>query len=215
MNVYRPKDYPADLYYLMDLSDSMKDDLENLQGLATTLTTELRKLTKNFNVGFGAFVDKTVSPYVDTSPANYINALSLTDDEDLFNDEIEKIRSSGNLDAAEGGFDGMLQALVCRDKIGWREASTHIILYASDAQFHSAGDGKLGGIVQKNDEKCHLDIKGKYMEEFANSQDYPSISQIRSLLEATNTLLIFAVDKKYQSVYEVCCFKRRIHVTRQ
>ncbi|CAH1238119.1 ITGB1 [Branchiostoma lanceolatum] len=215
MNVYRPKDYPADLYYLMDLSDSMKDDLENLKTLAGTLTTELRKLTRNFNVGFGAFVDKTVSPYVDTSPEklkepspgaappfSYINALSLTDDAVVFNDEVGKIRSSGNLDAAEGGFDGMLQALVCRDKIGWREASTHIILYASDAQFHSAGDGKLGGIVKKNDEKCHLDPKGTYMEEFANTQDYPSISQIRSLLQATNTLLIFAVDKKYQSVYQ-------------
>ncbi|XP_019635076.1 PREDICTED: uncharacterized protein LOC109478062 isoform X2 [Branchiostoma belcheri] len=213
MNVYRPKDYPADLYYLMDLSDSMKDDLENLKGLAETLTDQLRILTKNFNVGFGAFVDKTVSPYVDTSPAklleplpgaappfSYINALSLTHDAELFKTEVGKIRSSGNLDAAEGGFDGMLQALVCRQKIGWREASTHIILYASDAPFHSAGDGKLGGIVKKNDEKCHLDVRGKYTEE--KNQDYPSISQIRSLLEATNTLLIFAVDKKFQSIYE-------------
>lgn len=35
--VRQAEDYPVDLYYAMDLSHSMKDDLENLKGLGTTL----------------------------------------------------------------------------------------------------------------------------------------------------------------------------------
>ncbi len=31
------KDYPVDLYYLMDLSNSMSDDLMNLKNLATQI----------------------------------------------------------------------------------------------------------------------------------------------------------------------------------
>lgn len=57
-----------DIYYLMDLSNSMKDDLRNIQNLGTTLANEMRKLTSNLRIGFGAFVDKPISPYMYISP---------------------------------------------------------------------------------------------------------------------------------------------------
>ena len=62
-------DYPVDLYYLMDLSKSMEDDKEKLAVLGTKLAEEMQKLTKNFRLGFGSFVDKTVMPYISTIPA--------------------------------------------------------------------------------------------------------------------------------------------------
>ncbi|NXO84151.1 ITB1 protein, partial [Sitta europaea] len=39
----RAEDYPIDLYYLMDLSYSMKDDLENVKSLGTALMLEMEK----------------------------------------------------------------------------------------------------------------------------------------------------------------------------
>ncbi|NXV79372.1 ITB1 protein, partial [Atlantisia rogersi] len=39
----RAEDYPIDLYYLMDLSYSMKDDLENVKSLGTALMLEMGK----------------------------------------------------------------------------------------------------------------------------------------------------------------------------
>ena len=39
LTVRPAEDYPVDLYYVMDLSDSMKDDLENLKSLATKIGT--------------------------------------------------------------------------------------------------------------------------------------------------------------------------------
>lgn len=66
------EDYPVDIYYLMDLSNSMKDDLLNIQSLGTKLATEMRKVTSNLRIGFGAFVDKPMSPYMYISPPEAI-----------------------------------------------------------------------------------------------------------------------------------------------
>lgn len=62
------EDYPVDLYYLMDLSNSMKDDKEKLALLGDLLAAEMGKITSNFRLGFGSFVDKVVMPYVNTVP---------------------------------------------------------------------------------------------------------------------------------------------------
>lgn len=50
---------------------------------------------------------------------------------------------SGNLDAPEGGFDAIMQAVVCRNHIGWREQARRLLVFSTDASFHFAGDGKV------------------------------------------------------------------------
>ncbi len=62
------QDYPVDLYYLMDLSQSMKDDKEKLSALGDLLSATMQSITSNFRLGFGSFVDKVVMPYVSTVP---------------------------------------------------------------------------------------------------------------------------------------------------
>lgn len=62
------EDYPVDLYYLMDLSRSMKNDKEKLSTLGSLLSSTMRNITSNFRLGFGSFVDKIVMPYVSTVP---------------------------------------------------------------------------------------------------------------------------------------------------
>jgi protocadherin alpha len=47
----RAEDYPIDMYYLMDLSYSMKDDLENVKNLGTSLMQEMTKITSDFRIG--------------------------------------------------------------------------------------------------------------------------------------------------------------------
>lgn len=56
-----------DLYYLMDLSYSMKDDLFRLRTLSNKLAEAMGRTTSKLRIGFGAFVDKTRSPYMYTS----------------------------------------------------------------------------------------------------------------------------------------------------
>lgn len=47
----RVQGYPVDLYYLMDLSYSMKDDLENVKELGQDLFAALKSITEHGQIG--------------------------------------------------------------------------------------------------------------------------------------------------------------------
>lgn len=174
----------------MDLSYSMKDDLENVKNLGTSLMQEMSNITSDFRIGecflravakecfiavfvfgstcraavpcahtpivldqmlplrsdiygpaktnfsphlfckgFGSFVEKTVMPYISTTPAKLLNpctgdqnctspfsykhVLNLTKDGKTFNTLVGQQQISGNLDSPEGGFDAIMQVAVC------------------------------------------------------------------------------------------------------
>nr|XP_046260095.1 integrin beta-2 [Scatophagus argus] len=212
----RVQGYPVDLYYLMDLSYSMKDDLENVKDLGQDLFAELNKITEHARIGFGAFVDKTVLPYTNTNEKKlqkpcdendqqcqaafgYRHVLNMTPSKDDFKRKVTEQLISGNLDSPEGSLDAMMQAAVCGDKIGWRNSSTRLIVLTTDAGFHMAGDGKLAGILEPNDELCHLE-NSLYTE--STAMDYPSVGQLAMQLEKNNIQPIFAVTKNVETVYK-------------
>nr|XP_020664873.1 integrin beta-2 isoform X2 [Pogona vitticeps] len=211
----RGEDYPIDLYYLMDLSYSMGDDLQNVKKLGGDLLKALNKITKQARIGFGAFVDKTVLPFVNTHPEKLKNpcpnketkcqppfafrhVLSLTNDVERFETEVGKQDISGNLDAPEGGLDAMMQAAVCGNKIGWSNV-TRLLVYATDDGFHFAGDGKLGAILTPYDGKCYLE---ENMYKRSNEYDYPSVGQLVQKLKENNIQPIFAVTSKMVDTYK-------------
>ncbi|XP_013146028.1 PREDICTED: integrin beta-PS [Papilio polytes] len=206
------QDYPVDLYYLMDLSRSMKNDKDKLSTLGSLLSSTMRNITSNFRIGFGSFVDKLVMPYVSTVPKNLIspcdgcaapygfkNQMSLSNDTDFFDKAVAGADVSGNLDSPEGGFDAIMQAIVCQREIGWREKARRLLVFSTDAGFHYAGDGKLGGIVQPNDGECHME-NNSYTH--STIQDYPSISQINLKVKEHGINVIFAVTSEQFKVYE-------------
>lgn len=47
----RAEGYPVDLYYLMDLSFSMYDDLQNVKALGADLLNALNAITKSAQIG--------------------------------------------------------------------------------------------------------------------------------------------------------------------
>lgn len=59
-----PEDHPVDIYYLMDLSASMIDDLKMIKDLGSMLSKEMATLTSKFRLGFGSFVEKPVLPFI-------------------------------------------------------------------------------------------------------------------------------------------------------
>lgn len=93
----------------------------------------------------------------------------------------------------------MMQAIVCRNEIGWREKARRLLVFSTDAEFHYAGDGKLGGIVKPNDGLCHLDGTGLYTH--SSEQDYPSISQINRKVKENSINVIWAVIESQLKVY--------------
>ncbi|XP_073330199.1 integrin beta-2 [Pagrus major] len=212
----RSQGYPVDLYYLMDLSYSMKDDLENVKELGQDLFAALKKFTEHAQIGFGAFVDKTVLPYTNTNEKKlqkpcdenyqqcqaafgYRHVLSMTPTEEKFKKKVTEQSISGNLDSPEGSLDAMMQAAVCGDKIGWRNSSTRLIVLTTDAGFHMAGDGKLAGILEPNDEHCHME-NNLYTK--STEMDYPSVGQLAVQLTKNNIQPIFAVTQNVEMVYK-------------
>ncbi|XP_007946883.1 integrin beta-2 [Orycteropus afer afer] len=211
----RAKGYPIDLYYLMDLSYSMLDDLINVKKLGGDLLRALNEITESGRIGFGSFVDKTVLPFVNTHPEKLKNpcpkkekecqapfafrhVLKLTNNSNQFKTEVGKQLISGNLDAPEGGLDAMMQVAACPEEIGWRNV-TRLLVYATDDGFHIAGDGKLGAILTPNDGRCHLEDN---MYKKSNEFDYPSVGQLAHKLAENNIQPIFAVTKKMVTTYE-------------
>ena len=205
-------DYPVDLYYLMDLSKSMEDDKEKLSALGDLLAETMQEITSNFRLGFGSFVDKTVMPYVSTvpqkllepcdgcaAPYGYKHHMTLDTKTSDFAREVKRAQVSGNLDAPEGGFDAIMQAVVCKAEIGWRDKARKLLVLSTDAGFHYAGDGKLGGIVTPNDGKCHMEDN---MYTHSTLLDYPSVSQINKVVKENSVNLIFAVTDDELHIYE-------------
>ena len=76
----------------------------------------------------------------------------------------------------------MTQAITCKSGeggAGWAEDSFKLLIFATDAAFHVAGDGLLGGLIANNDGQCHMEGRGakaRYSQE-AN-MDYPSVGRV-------------------------------------
>ncbi|KAG8505085.1 Integrin beta-3 [Galemys pyrenaicus] len=190
IQVRQVEDYPVDIYYLMDLSYSMKDDLSSIQNLGTKLASQMRKLTSNLRIGFGAFVDKPVSPYMYISPPaalknpcydmkttclpmfGYKHVLTLTDQVTRFNEEVKKQSVSRNRDAPEGGFDAIMQATVCdvsSEGLGCQVWFSHVKMGTEVAQLcRCLRAEKIGWrsdashlLVFTTDAKTHIALDGR------------------------------------------------------
>ena len=96
-----------------------------------------------------------------------------------------------------------MQAIVCKEQIGWRDKARRLLVFSTDASFHYAGDGKLGGIVKPNDGMCHLDSTGLYTH--SSLQDYPSISQINQKVKQNAINIIWAVTQGEMGIYSRLC----------
>ncbi|XP_044762426.1 integrin beta-PS-like [Coccinella septempunctata] len=203
------ENYPVDLYYIIDNSFSMAVHKAKLAKLGEELSRTMIKLTNDFRIGFGSFIDKKAAPFVNQVPLfvnqpcagcvpayGFKNHLSLTPDFNLFSKTVENAKLSGNLDSPEGGFDAIMQAIVCKKEIGWRPQARHLIIFSSDAEFHIAGDGKLVGVLEPNDARCYM----KDNQYDGLEKDYPSVSHLSQILKENNINLIFAIVKSRKSV---------------
>ncbi|XP_063975895.1 integrin beta-nu-like [Diachasmimorpha longicaudata] len=207
--------YPLDLYLLMDLTWSMKDDKDTIVSLGQEMAHTLGTFTENVRLGFGSYADKPLMPYVfpghEDNPCrsegsvcaplySFKHHLTLSDDIRRFIQQVNASHVTGNVDNLEGGMDGVVQAIVCMKQVGWARHARKLMLIATDGFMHFAGEGKLGGVVQRHDFSCHLDEAGEYsMSKFF---DYPSLAEISRLLNRKKINLIFAVTEDRRSEYE-------------
>uniref|UniRef100_A0A672M8Z6 Integrin beta n=1 Tax=Sinocyclocheilus grahami TaxID=75366 RepID=A0A672M8Z6_SINGR len=216
VEVQQSERYPVDLYYLVDVSASMQDNLDRLKTAGLALSHLMKEHSSDFRVGFGSFVDKPLSPYIDVHPSKllnpcsdyevncrpahgFIHVLPITHNMTEFTRVIQEQRISGNMDTPEGGLDAMLQAAVCQKDIGWRPEAKHLLLVMTDQPSHLALDGKLAGIVVPHDGRCHLE-DNIYSQ--TTTMEHPTIAQLAEKLLENSVYSIFAVDQVQYRWYE-------------
>lgn len=200
---YSPaKDYPLDLYYLLDVSHSMKDHLKLFQNLTMALSDLLKNLTQNYKVAYGSFMDKVGMPFYlmdEESKSNpchdeaekcikgylFRNHLNFTNETKHFTDAVSKTMFSLSVDNMDGALDAIMQVLTC--DVGWNEYSRKLIVVPTQSFLHIAGDGILVGAVKKNEE-C-LTRANYYKKNEHLVYDYPSLDEIMLKLREKKVLL--------------------------
>ncbi|XP_037549541.1 integrin beta-8 [Nematolebias whitei] len=208
--------YPVDLYYLVDVSASMQENLNHLKTVGVALSLRMTAHTSDLWLGFGSFVDKPVSPYINVHPSKINNpcsdyeihcrpahgfhhVLSMTGNMSEFTRVIKRQRISGNMDTPEGGLDAMLQAAVCQNAVGWRPEAKRLLLLMTDQPSHLALDSRLGGIVVPHDGRCHLENN---VYTGSTRMDHPSLGQLSDKLLENHIYSVFAVEKLQYQWYE-------------
>lgn len=226
---FRPaKNYPLDLYYLMDLTWSMQEHKEMLFRVGNDLALTLEKLTENYLIGFGSFVDKPAMPFapmgkekdnpcalagdhshVCEKTYGFRHQQLLTSNVVEFKEKVNASAVSANYDNLEGGLDALMQAIVCQERIGWRNQSRKIVILATDGLIHFAGDGKLAGVVKKNDKKCYLDENGDYTASL--EMDYPSLEEIYRELLRRKVNVYFAIRGSGNTIGQMKNYYEQLH----
>ncbi|CAD0196350.1 unnamed protein product [Chrysodeixis includens] len=200
-------DFPLDVYYLMDISFTMKTKVKDLKDQAKKLHEYLSNYTNNVRIGVGSFIEKAAFPFVDlnrnASSHAFQNLVSLTNNTQLFEKQVDGVTFGSNYDDPEAGLDALMQAMTCDKEIGWRPDARKIIVLCTDSTYHSAGDGKMVGALKPNDMQCHLKNNTYTME---LELDYPSVSQINKVAKDRNFRIIFVatsnVAKEYTALSE-------------
>ncbi|KAM9838271.1 integrin beta-8 [Aulostomus maculatus] len=208
--------YPVDLYYLVDVSASMQENLDHLKTVGVALSLRMSEHSSDLWLGFGSFVDKPVSPYINVHPSKINNpcsdyeircrpahgfhhVLSMTGNMSEFTRVIKRQRISGNMDTPEGGLDAMLQAVVCQKAVGWRPEAKRLLLLMTDQPSHLALDSRLAGIVVPHDGLCHLENN---IYTGSTTMDHPSLGQLSDKLLENYIYSIFAVEKQQYQWYK-------------
>ena len=215
--------FPLDLYMLMDLSASFSGDLNTVKAIAPQIVSAVGSLTSRFQVGFGTFVDKVTAPFNApkalglrhvaggepsacpnmpcSRPISFEHVVNLTNSTDLFSQSLQDIVISTSSDDLEGTLDAMMQAVVCTNVVGWREEARKVLLVMTDDLMHTAGDGRLAGIYRPNDARCRTKFdptENKTLYSASRDYDYPTVEQMRMVLEQFGVVPVFATSAQRQ-----------------
>lgn len=186
-----PRDIgPLDLVFLQDLSSSFGDDISVLAGLVPDLIARIRtEIQADSQFGYASFIDKPLFGGIPFLEPDYVYRTELpitADTTALVNAIANSTLGNGN-DFPEAQLDALFFAAVRAAELGFRDGTERFIVITTDAPFKQAGDGFFLTRQPNNGDSI---IDG---DPPGSGEDYVSISQLKSALEAANITPIFAV----------------------
>jgi hypothetical protein len=188
---------PLDVFLLQDLSSSFEDDIQTVQELIPNLVSSLTEEQPDTRFGVGSFVDKPVGDLGDVGDYVYRTDLPLTTEPATLQSVIGDFTILSGDDGPEAQLEALLQTARRTTQIGFRDNTRRVVVVATDASFHEAGDGIAAGITTPNNLDAILDGNPP-----GTGEDYPAIEDVRQALLRANIVPIFAVTEDEIGTYE-------------
>ncbi|WP_319800866.1 M10 family metallopeptidase C-terminal domain-containing protein [Rhodobacter sp. KR11] len=186
---------PFDVQFLQDLSGSFGDDIANVRGLVPQIVGAIHAVQVNSTFGVSSFIDKPVSPFGATGEWVFHQELMQTTDATALAATYTNLAIRFGNDAPEAQIEGLMQLALHDTEVGFRSDSARFVVLFTDAPYHMAGDGALGGILTPNNGDPLFPGNGAM-------EDYPTIAQLSAALTAANITPIFAIAGGFETVYQ-------------
>ncbi|SDD27395.1 Hemolysin-type calcium-binding repeat-containing protein [Sphingomonas sp. YR710] len=186
---------PLDVQFLQDLTGSFGDDIATVRALVPAITTALQTVQADSMFGVSTFVDKPVSPFGAPGEWVYQMAQPLSASVSTLSATYNALTIRFGNDEPEAQIESLMQVALHTSEIGFRADAAKFVVLFTDAPFHQAGDGILGGITTPNNGDAFTPGNGAL-------EDYPTVAQLQSALTAANIIPIFAIANGYNAVYQ-------------
>lgn len=184
--VTKDSERPLELVLLEDLSGSFSDDVTTVRGLADDLIASVSGLATTVRLGLASFIDKPTGSFGSSGDHEYKSQLGLTTDYTAWKTALDGLTIGSGGDGPEAQMSGLMQAALRGAELGWSSDATKVIVLATDAVPHWAGDFPS---VPANDGDAVTDGPGND----GTGEDYPSLEQVRDALLKTGIVPVFAV----------------------
>ncbi len=154
-----PYSDPVDIYFLLDLSGNLADDLDQLKAEAPGILSQLTTKYSDIRFGIGRFEDYPIPPFGNTYFADkaYERVLDLTADVDLTLDTINSLTVHSGGDEFESQLAALFQAvtgtgqdltsqgyrlagIAADQQANFREDALKLFIVLTDSPFHEPGD---------------------------------------------------------------------------
>jgi hypothetical protein len=194
------KPLPLDVFLLQDLSGSFKEDLPIVEDLVPNLVNGLKQFQVEPRFGIGPFIDKPIGGFGMTGDFVYQTALPLTTDTAALQSAIGSLNTSEGVgeDEPEAQLEALLQtAKRASSEIGYRSGARRVVVVATDAPYHQAGDGAVARITTPNNLDGILDGNPP-----GTGEDYPSVAEVRDALIDANIIPVFTVTTDVTDDYQ-------------
>lgn len=127
---------PIDLVFVIDVSTSMRDELDQIRRGVDSVITAAHRLTEDTQLGLVVFVNDalTVRGCMPFASADALKT-QLATWRDFCDDNVSPVSGSINMECAENSLDALYQAAT---ECPWRAGATKVLIHATDDTFLEA-----------------------------------------------------------------------------
>ncbi|TFU06302.1 hypothetical protein EUV02_04700 [Polymorphobacter arshaanensis] len=182
--------------FLQDLTGSFADDIATVRTLVPQIMTALQAVQGGAAFGVSSFRDKAIGSFGSAGDWVYRTDATIGTTPAALTAAYGAMVASGGNDLPEAQLEALMQlGLRAGTEIGFQSNAARFVVLFTDASYHVAGDGAAAGITTANNGDAILDGGGI-------GEDYPVIGLVRSALEASNIIPIFAIAGGFETTYQ-------------